>query len=201
MPQASISRSASSPASLPSAATAPNAPAVAGRKKRSAALDATPSPAPMSIASASAVMRSRPDTPPARSAQASAAASGTVMACTTAGSWTQSNSWLCAWKPLTSAALGAGRVTRWPQACASLPLPQRCAWARSSDANGARLPATPTPRLSSTKVFAAAIAVAGRSSKRVATTCAASRSAASGSVKTRPGAGTRRCRRRNSRRL
>ena len=83
--------------SLPIAAVAAKAPAVAGRKKRSGALDAIPRLVPTSTPSATAVSSSRPDTPPARSAWAVAAASSTAIGWTTARSWMQSNSELWIW--------------------------------------------------------------------------------------------------------
>ena len=72
-PRAFLSRTSSRPASLLTAAVAPKTPAVAGRKNRSPVFAAMPMDAATSTPSASASMSSRPDTPPDRSMNASAA--------------------------------------------------------------------------------------------------------------------------------
>ena len=76
--------SALNPSTTAIPATAPNPPAVAGRKNRNPDRDASPSPAVTSRPAATAAIRSRPDTPPSRSANARTAGNNVAIAWTTA---------------------------------------------------------------------------------------------------------------------
>ncbi|MCF6291379.1 MAG: Maf family protein [Desulfobacterales bacterium] len=75
----------------------PASPAMAGRKKRIRPCAATPIWQAISVPRVRARMKSRPLTPPSRSATAISAGSATAIGCTTAASWMQSNSELCSW--------------------------------------------------------------------------------------------------------
>ena len=90
-----VAASSRSIAAMP--AVAPRAPHIAGRKKRSLLRAALPIVVATSTATEQPRISSRPLTPPRASAQASSVASTTAIGCTTAGSCTQSHSWLWIW--------------------------------------------------------------------------------------------------------
>ena len=82
------------PLQQPTAAVAPSAPHIAGLKNRSLLRAAQPIDAATSTAVEQARMNRRPSMPPRASAYASSVESTTAIGCTTAGSCTQSHSWL-----------------------------------------------------------------------------------------------------------